>query len=119
MLLNHCIPPITTFPSNWSAILPGQYMLLVLLVCRVYVGSINFELREEHVRQAFIPFGPIKKIDLSWDPLTMKHKVGNVMIMNLLGGLSDLVSKQVACFSHLLPKNQRGPYFWTGLYMEG
>ena len=44
--------------------------------CRVYVGSINFELREEHVRQAFIPFGPIKKIDLSWDPLTMKHKVG-------------------------------------------
>lgn len=46
------------------------------LFYRVYVGSINFELREEHVRQAFIPFGPIKKIDLSWDPLTMKHKVG-------------------------------------------
>ena len=44
---------------------------------RVYVGSINFELREEHVRQAFMPFGPIKKIDLSWDPLTMKHKVGS------------------------------------------
>ena len=68
-------------------------MLLVLLVCRVYVGCINFELREEHVRQAFIPFGPIKKIDLSWDPLTMKHKVGNVMIINLSEGLSDLVSK--------------------------
>ena len=44
---------------------------------RIYVGSINFELREEHIKQAFIPFGPIKKIDLSWDPLTMKHKVEN------------------------------------------
>ncbi|RMX47423.1 hypothetical protein pdam_00002155 [Pocillopora damicornis] len=52
----------------------AQRQRALALMCRVYVGSINFELREEHVRQAFIPFGPIKKIDLSWDPLTMKHK---------------------------------------------
>ena len=47
-----------------------------MIFSRIYVGSINFELREDHIKQAFIPFGPIKKIDLSWDPLTMKHKVG-------------------------------------------
>ncbi|XP_031575349.1 poly(U)-binding-splicing factor PUF60-like isoform X3 [Actinia tenebrosa] len=52
----------------------AQRQRALALMCRVYVGSINFELREEHIRQAFIPFGPIKKIDLSWDPLTMKHK---------------------------------------------
>ncbi|XP_029208878.2 poly(U)-binding-splicing factor PUF60-like isoform X2 [Acropora millepora] len=52
----------------------AQRQRALALMCRVYVGSINFELREEHVRQAFLPFGPIKKIDLSWDPLTMKHK---------------------------------------------
>ena len=43
------------------------------------MGSINFELREDHIKQAFIPFGPIKKIDLSWDPLTMKHKVEDIV----------------------------------------
>lgn len=55
-----------------------MWKYLLFRFYRVYVGSINFELREEHVRQAFIPFGPIKKIDLSWDPLTMKHKVGSL-----------------------------------------
>ena len=43
--------------------------------CRVYVGSISFEMREDQIRQAFIPFGPIKSIDLAWDNITMKHKV--------------------------------------------
>ncbi|CAB4003510.1 poly(U)-binding-splicing factor PUF60-like isoform X2, partial [Paramuricea clavata] len=51
-----------------------QRQRALALMCRIYVGSINFELREDHIKQAFIPFGPIKKIDLSWDPLTMKHK---------------------------------------------
>ncbi|KAF0303810.1 Poly(U)-binding-splicing factor PUF60 [Amphibalanus amphitrite] len=46
----------------------------LVLMCRVYVGSISFELREDTVRQAFLPFGPIKSIDLSWDPVTQKHK---------------------------------------------
>jgi len=53
----------------------AQKQRALALMCRVYGGSINFELREEHIRTAFHPFGPIKKIDLSWDPLTMKHKV--------------------------------------------
>lgn len=43
-------------------------------VRRVYVGSISFELKEDTIRQAFLPFGPIKSINMSWDPVTQKHK---------------------------------------------
>ena len=46
----------------------------LVLMCRVYVGSISFELQEDTVRQAFAPFGPIKSINMSWDPVTQKHK---------------------------------------------
>ncbi|CAM6000954.1 unnamed protein product [Sphagnum balticum] len=46
----------------------------IVLMCRVYVGSISFELKEDTIRQAFLPFGPIKSINMSWDPLTQKHK---------------------------------------------
>jgi len=42
--------------------------------CRIYVGSINFELGEESVRTGFEPFGTIKSINLSWDSAAMKHK---------------------------------------------
>ncbi|KAK3908472.1 Poly(U)-binding-splicing factor half pint [Frankliniella fusca] len=44
------------------------------LVLIVYVGSISFELKEDTIRQAFLPFGPIKSINMSWDPVTQKHK---------------------------------------------
>ena len=43
-------------------------------MCRVYVGSINFEVREDTIKQAFLPFGPIRSISMSWDPITQKHK---------------------------------------------
>lgn len=46
----------------------------VVLMCRVYVGSISFEVKEETIRQAFLPFGPIRSISMSWDPITQKHK---------------------------------------------
>ena len=46
----------------------------LVLMCRVYVGSISFELKEDTIRQAFCPFGPIKSINMSWDPITQKHK---------------------------------------------
>lgn len=29
----------------------------LVLMCRVYIGSISFELREDTIRQAFAPFG--------------------------------------------------------------
>lgn len=46
----------------------------VILMCRIYVGSINFEVKEETIRQAFIPFGPIRTITMSWDPVSRRHK---------------------------------------------
>ena len=46
----------------------------LVLMCRVYVGSISFELREDSIRTAFAPFGPIKSINMSWDTQTQKHK---------------------------------------------
>lgn len=39
----------------------------IALMCRVYVGSISYDLNEEDLRKAFAPFGPIKGINLSWD----------------------------------------------------
>ena len=49
-------------------------MTIISLFNRVYVGSISFELKEDTIRQAFLPFGPIKSINMSWDPVTQKHK---------------------------------------------
>lgn len=46
----------------------------IVLMCRVYVGSISFELKEETIRAAFAVFGVIKTINMSFDPLTQKHK---------------------------------------------
>ncbi|CAG5040785.1 unnamed protein product [Parnassius apollo] len=51
-----------------------QRQQALALMCRVYVGSISFELKEDTIRQAFLPFGPIKSINMSWDPVTQKHK---------------------------------------------
>ena len=44
------------------------------LMCKVYIGSINFNLNEESVRASFLPFGPVKLIDLSIDSTTQRHK---------------------------------------------
>ncbi|XP_022339617.1 poly(U)-binding-splicing factor PUF60-like isoform X2 [Crassostrea virginica] len=51
-----------------------QRQQALALMCRIYVGSINFEIKEDTIKQAFIPFGPIKSVNLSWDPVTNKHK---------------------------------------------
>jgi poly(U)-binding-splicing factor PUF60 len=40
----------------------------------VYVGGISFDVREDTVKQAFQPFGPIKNVSLSWDAVANKHK---------------------------------------------
>lgn len=52
----------------------AQRQRALAIMCRVYVGSIYYELGEDTIRQAFAPFGPIKSIDMSWDSVTMKHK---------------------------------------------
>lgn len=51
-----------------------QRQQAMALMCRIYVGSINFEIKEDTIKQAFLPFGPIKSVNLSWDPVTNKHK---------------------------------------------
>lgn len=56
----------------------AQRQRALAIMCRVYVGSIYYELGEDTIRQAFAPFGPIKSIDMSWDSVTMKHKVSVV-----------------------------------------
>nr|XP_033507251.1 poly(U)-binding-splicing factor PUF60a [Epinephelus lanceolatus] len=55
----------------------AQRQRALAIMCRVYVGSIYYELGEDTIRQAFAPFGPIKSIDMSWDSVTMKHKVSS------------------------------------------
>lgn len=51
-----------------------QRQQALVLMCRIYVGSISFELREDSVQKAFAPFGPIKSVDMAWDSIAMKHK---------------------------------------------
>jgi len=51
-----------------------QRQQAIVLMCRIYVGSINFEVREETLKTTFGPFGPIKAISMSWDPISQKHK---------------------------------------------
>ncbi len=51
-----------------------QRQQAVVLLCRIYVGSINFEVREDALRQAFLPFGPLRSVSMSWDPISQKHK---------------------------------------------
>lgn len=46
----------------------------LLLMCRIYVGSIFYEVKEEVVRTSFGAFGPIRSISMSWDAATNKHK---------------------------------------------
>lgn len=44
------------------------------LLSRIYVGSINFDLTESHLRQVFAEYGPIASINMSRDSATGKHK---------------------------------------------
>ncbi|KAI0984718.1 hypothetical protein GJ496_002629 [Pomphorhynchus laevis] len=46
----------------------------LMLMCRVYVGSIYYEVREDAVRSAFAPFGPIRSVSMTYDNMTNKHK---------------------------------------------
>lgn len=51
-----------------------QKQQAISIMCRIYVGCINYDTREDAIKQAFMPFGPIRSITMSWDPLTQKHK---------------------------------------------
>jgi len=49
-------------------------IMFVMFDGRIYVGSINFGIQEDFVKQAFLPFGPIKSISLPYDTVLRKHK---------------------------------------------
>lgn len=44
------------------------------VMSRIYVGSINFELNEQHIRAIFSQFGYVKDISMTIDPETRRHK---------------------------------------------
>ena len=44
-------------------------------MCRVYVGSLDYNLQSDTILKAFNVFGPIKSLDMSYDSVTKKHKV--------------------------------------------
>nr|CDS28592.1 poly(U) binding splicing factor PUF60 [Hymenolepis microstoma] len=44
------------------------------LLNRIYIGSIAYDVKEDAIKQAFVPFGPVKNVSMSWDPTTLKHK---------------------------------------------
>jgi half-pint family poly-U binding splicing factor len=46
----------------------------LLLMCRIYIGSINFELNEARLKEEFLPFGPVKAVSLTLDSVTNRHK---------------------------------------------
>ncbi|CAG8460205.1 5158_t:CDS:2 [Ambispora gerdemannii] len=72
---NSTPPPIPSIllssnPGLASGIDPRSLSVL----SRIYVGSINFELTEQHLRVVFGQFGAIKSVSMSLDPITGKHK---------------------------------------------
>ncbi|KAL6743464.1 hypothetical protein Aduo_016500 [Ancylostoma duodenale] len=52
----------------------AMYAQALSLMARVYIGSISFEVREEMIKKALEVYGPIKSINMSWDPTTGHHK---------------------------------------------
>ncbi|KAI3374823.1 hypothetical protein L3Q82_021037 [Scortum barcoo] len=70
----------------------AQRQRALAIMCRVYVGSIYYELGEDTIRQAFAPFGPIKSIDMSWDSVTMKHKSVDSSLLTAHVSLPEVLS---------------------------
>lgn len=52
----------------------AQRQRALMLMCRIYVGSIYYELKDDNIKAVFSPFGPIRSIDMSFDPQTQRHK---------------------------------------------
>ena len=76
---------------------------------RIYVGSINFEIKEDTIKQAFLPFGPINSCNLSWDPITNKHK-GIVCCLNSCSQLHFVKFMSSFTDRDSISKFHRNPY---------
>ena len=44
-----------------------QRQRAVSIMCKIYVGSIYYEIGETTIRQSFETFGPVRSIDMSYD----------------------------------------------------
>lgn len=51
-----------------------QRQRAVAIMCKIYVGSIYYEIGEATIRQSFETFGPVRSIDMSYDQGTNRHK---------------------------------------------
>ncbi|KAG4096314.1 hypothetical protein H8356DRAFT_943371 [Neocallimastix lanati (nom. inval.)] len=51
----------------------GNEARTLSILCRIYVGSIFYDLTEANIRSVFAPYGSIKSINLKIDPSTGKH----------------------------------------------
>ena len=81
-----CVLVVLCVPASIYVLFLMPYIyhyISISLYCldhRIYVGSINFELGEETVRNGFYHFGTIKAINMSWDGAAGKHKVNYASI---------------------------------------
>ncbi|CAK8689996.1 unnamed protein product [Clavelina lepadiformis] len=63
-----------TVPGVVNETMYLQKQQALVLMCRTYIGSIYYDLKEEVIRNSFSPFGPFKSVNMSFDPITGKHK---------------------------------------------
>jgi len=61
-------------PATIASMKAAQRARAIAIMCRVYVGSIHYDITQETVKKAFEPYGPVKCIDMSQDPVSGKHK---------------------------------------------
>ncbi|TPX60701.1 hypothetical protein PhCBS80983_g01578 [Powellomyces hirtus] len=54
--------------------LAGVEARSIAVMSRIYVGSINFELTEVHIKAVFTQFGFVRSVSMTMDPMTGKHK---------------------------------------------
>ena len=51
-----------------------SFHLSLILISRIYVGSLHFNLTESDIKQVFEPFGDLDFVDLHRDPMTGRSK---------------------------------------------
>ncbi len=64
-LLSLTIPSLQALLQQQLAMKSATVAATQAMACRIYVGSLHFELSENDIKAAFSPFGPIKSISLS------------------------------------------------------
>ncbi|KAI9004180.1 hypothetical protein BC832DRAFT_592866 [Gaertneriomyces semiglobifer] len=61
-------------PGLPNMLVAGIEARSIAVMSRIYVGSINFELGEPHIKAVFQQFGHVKSVSMTIDPSTSRHK---------------------------------------------